>query len=96
VCWLGRSPRGPGFGGEPTGAGIVLSRLWGRASDVAWRAGRLPAEMILQIHDELVFEADERDADRAARTVKEIMEGVGDLRVPLGVEVKTGQHWGEI
>jgi len=62
----------------------------------AWREGELPAEMILQIHDELVFEADERDADRAARTVKEIMEGVGNLRIPLQVEVKIGRNWGEI
>ncbi len=62
----------------------------------AWREGDLPAEMILQIHDELVFEADERDTDRAARVVKEIMEGVGNLRVPLRVEVKTGRNWGEI
>lgn len=62
----------------------------------AWRAGELPAEMILQIHDELVFEADEQDADRAAREVKAIMERVADLRVPLAVEVKTGRDWAEI
>ncbi len=52
--------------------------------------------MILQIHDELVFEVDERDADRAAGVVREIMEGVGDLRVPLRVDVTAGRNWGEI
>lgn len=63
----------------------------------AWRDGRLPAEMmILQIHDELVFEADERDAERAARAMREIMEGVGDLTVRLKVDVKIGRNWGEI
>ncbi|MBC7170573.1 DNA polymerase I [Candidatus Bipolaricaulota bacterium] len=62
----------------------------------AWRAGDLPAEMILQIHDELVFEADEGDADRAVQAVKGVMEGVADLRVPLAVEVTIGRHWGEI
>ncbi|MBC7080613.1 MAG: hypothetical protein H5T42_09185, partial [Methanothrix sp.] len=56
----------------------------------------LPAEMILQIHDELVFEADEGDADRAVQAVKGVMEGVADLRVPLAVEVTIGRHWGEI
>lgn len=62
----------------------------------AWREGDLPAEMILQIHDELVFEADEGDADRAAGLIKELMESVAAVRVPLAVEVKTGRHWGEI
>ncbi|MBC7220952.1 DNA polymerase I [Candidatus Bipolaricaulota bacterium] len=62
----------------------------------AWRAGDLPAEMILQIHDELVFEADEADADRAARVIKEIMESVAELRVPLAVDVTIGCHWGAI
>lgn len=70
---------------------LAMLRLHG-----AWRDGDLPAEIILQIHDELVFEVDERDADRAAGTVKEIMEGVGELRVPLAVAVKTGRHWGEL
>ncbi|MFH1609348.1 MAG: DNA polymerase I [Candidatus Bipolaricaulota bacterium] len=62
----------------------------------AWRDGRLPAEMILQIHDELVFEVDERDAERAARVVREIMEGVWNLAAPLKVDVKIGHNWGEI
>lgn len=62
----------------------------------AWRAGELPAEMILQIHDELVFEADENDADRAAGVIKEVMERVADLRVSLAVDVTIGRHWGEI
>ncbi len=62
----------------------------------AWRDGDLPAEMILQIHDELVFECDEEDADRAAQTVKGIMERVADLRVPLAVDVTVGRTWSEI
>lgn len=52
--------------------------------------------MIFAIHDELVFEADEGDADRAVQAVKGVMEGVADLRVPLAVEVTIGRHWGEI
>ncbi len=109
---LGRRRPLPGLaapGGRENGAGqrnAINTPIQGSAADLmklamlrlhkAWREGELPAEMILQIHDELVFEVDERDADRAALTVKEIMEGVGDLRVSLGVEVKTGRNWGEI
>ncbi len=41
-------------------------------------------------------EGDERDADRAAQQVKEIMERVAGFRVPLAVDVTIGRHWGEI
>ncbi len=99
--------RSPGTGGAGfEGRNAINTPIQGSAADLiklamlrlhaAWRAGDLPAEMILQIHDELVFEADEGDADRAARAVKEIMESVADLRVPLAVDVKIGRHWGEI
>jgi len=109
---LGRRRPLPGLAaGDRRGTGAdqrnaINTPIQGSAADLmklamlrlhqAWREGELPAEMILQIHDELVFEADERDADRATRMVKEIMEGVGDLRVSLRVEVKTGRNWGEI
>jgi len=53
-------------------------------------------ETIFPIRGELVFEADERAADRAAQQVKEIMERVADFRVPLAVDVTAGWHWGEI
>ncbi|MBI3442598.1 MAG: DNA polymerase I [Candidatus Sungbacteria bacterium] len=51
--------------------------------------------MLLQVHDELVFEIAE---DRAAKLIPEmklIMEGVADLDVPLVVDVKAGYNWGE-
>jgi DNA polymerase-1 len=62
----------------------------------AWKDGKLPAEMILQIHDELVFEVREEDVEEAGKTVRELMEGVWELRVPLKVDVKVGRHWGEL
>jgi len=109
---LGRRRPLPGLAaGDRRGTGAdqrnaINTPIQGSAADLmklamlrlhqAWREGELPAEMILQIHDELVFETDERDAYRATRMVKEIMEGVGDLRVSLRVEVKTGRNWGEI
>ncbi len=53
-------------------------------------------ETIFPIRGELVFEGDERDADRAAQQVKEVMERVAGFRVPLAVDVTSGRHWGEI
>jgi len=59
-------------------------------------SGALKADMLLQIHDELIFEADEDQAKEAAKLIKETMEGVIELRVPLKVDVKVGRSWGEI
>ncbi|MCR4391455.1 MAG: DNA polymerase I [Candidatus Acetothermia bacterium] len=62
----------------------------------AWRERDLAAEMILQIHDELVFEVDEAEAAGAAERVKRLMEGVWELKAPLKVDVKSGKSWGEL
>jgi DNA polymerase-1 len=51
--------------------------------------------MILQVHDELVFEVPEHDAHKIAKVVKETMEGVYKLKVPIVVEVEVGRSWGE-
>ena len=51
--------------------------------------------MILQVHDELVFEVPKRSVDTVSRAVKEIMEGVENLSVPLVVDTKAGSSWGE-
>lgn len=55
-----------------------------------------PARMLLQIHDELVFEVEEETADVVAAAIRESMENVLSLRVPLEVKVSAGRHWGEI
>ena len=54
------------------------------------------ARMVLQIHDELLFEIPERDADKFAKDVKAAMESVYNLSVPLVVDVKIGDNWGEV
>lgn len=59
-------------------------------------SGEIQADMLLQIHDELILEADEAEAEESARLVKETMEGVMDLSVPLRVDVKIGRNWGEV
>ena len=51
-------------------------------------------EMVLTVHDELVFEVDEGVASAAAKHVKYVMEGVVSLQVPLVVEAGFGPHWG--
>ncbi len=49
--------------------------------------------MILQVHDELLFEAPEKEIPRLTGLVKEVMESVYKLRVPLLVETKVGPNW---
>jgi DNA polymerase-1 len=51
---------------------------------------------ILQVHDELVLEAPEGEADAAARMVREEMEGVHPLNVPLKVDVSRGATWADM
>ena len=51
------------------------------------------SRMILQVHDELLFEAPEKEIPRLTKLVKEVMEGVYKLRVPLVVETKAGPNW---
>lgn len=49
--------------------------------------------MILQVHDELLFEGPEEDLGRLASVVKDAMENVYPLHVPLLVELKSGPNW---
>ncbi len=54
------------------------------------------AKMELQIHDEVIVEIDENQAEEFGKDLKEVMENVYKLRVPLVVEVSTGKNWGEL
>ena len=51
--------------------------------------------MILQVHDELVFEVKKEASSKAAKMIQETMENVYTLRVPIVVDVETGENWGE-
>lgn len=55
----------------------------------------ISAQMLLQIHDELVFEVAPEDIDRLATLVVEEMSGVMELTVPLKVDVKFGDNWAD-
>ncbi len=61
--------------------------------DEALRASGLHAQMLLQVHDELVFEVASSDLDAAEALVIEQMSGVADLEVPLLVDTASGETW---
>ena len=52
--------------------------------------------MTLQVHDELVFEVPESEADEMRRLIREKMENVHPLRVPLKVELGVGKNWRDL
>jgi DNA polymerase-1 len=56
----------------------------------------LRARMLLQVHDELLFEAPPEEAEAVAALAREIMGAALPLRVPLVVDVKTGKDWSEV
>jgi DNA polymerase-1 len=51
------------------------------------------SQMILQVHDELLFEGPEKEIPRLRAVVKEVMEGVYELSVPIVAETKAGPNW---
>jgi DNA polymerase-1 len=51
--------------------------------------------MLLQIHDELLFETPPDHRETLTKLVREAMAGVMELRVPLVVDVKAGRNWAE-
>ena len=54
------------------------------------------ARMLLQVHDEIIFEVQADIAEAFARDLKQSMEGVYALKVPLIAETAIGKNWGEI
>lgn len=55
-----------------------------------------PIRMLLQVHDELVFEIKENAVREITPKIKEIMENIHQLKVPIEVEIKIGKNWGEM
>ena len=60
------------------------------------RKEKLTARMILQVHDELLFEAPLKEREALEKLVKEEMEGVHKLAVPLVVEIGVGPNWRDL
>ncbi|MGI8982835.1 MAG: DNA polymerase I [Pirellulaceae bacterium] len=59
------------------------------------RQEKLQSKMLLQIHDELVFEFPAEEQDQLTKMVVEEMSGAAKLAVPLKIDVKTGLNWAE-
>ena len=61
-------------------------------------AGLGHVRMLLQVHDELVFELPEGDVDAASAVIERVMAGAAEpavkLDIPLGVDIGTGTSWG--
>ncbi|MBK12254.1 MAG: DNA polymerase I [Crocinitomicaceae bacterium] len=67
---------------------VAMVRIQKALSD-----GGFGARMILQVHDELVFDVPKGEAEAISALVREHMEGAVQLAVPLEVEVQTGANW---
>ncbi|MCP4626006.1 MAG: DNA polymerase I [bacterium] len=63
--------------------------------DRVLREKNLQSAMLLTVHDELVFEVPPDELQEATRLIKEIMEGVWQLKVPLKINVSQGRNWDE-
>ncbi len=79
---------------QGTAADIVkmaMNRIY-----VEMQAKKLQSKLLLQVHDELVFEIPESELPIIARLVKDNMESVVTLNVPLKADLKYGANWGEM
>jgi DNA polymerase-1 len=73
-------------------AADIIKRAMTRIDPALEKAG-LGAKMLLQVHDELIFEVPEAELDDTAALVKKVMEGAAHLDVPLVVETGSGANW---
>jgi len=77
----------------------LIKRAMARMDEALAEAGLEGVRMLLQVHDELVFEVPEGQEEAAAAVIKRVMATAAEpaikLDVPLDVEVGWGAHWGE-
>ncbi|OGY88007.1 MAG: DNA polymerase I [Candidatus Kerfeldbacteria bacterium RIFOXYA2_FULL_38_24] len=57
---------------------------------------KITARMLLQVHDELVFEIKTSEVKKESKKIQQIMENVHKLKVPLAVDAEFGDNWGEL
>lgn len=76
----------------------IIKRAMVRMGPALLEAGLPNVKMLLQVHDELVFELPEADVAEASRVIESVMASAAEplvkLSVPLGVEIGTGPSWG--
>jgi DNA polymerase-1 len=104
-CWVNgindRNPAARGFAERVA----INAPLQGGAADIIKRAmirlpaalarQKLSARLLLQVHDELLFEVPETEVEESRALIKRLMESVAQLDVPLVVDVGTGYNWDE-
>jgi DNA polymerase-1 len=83
----------------------INAPMQGTAADIIKRAmlrmdawliqSGIDARMIMQVHDELVFEVSEDAVDQTVQRVRELMVGAAELTVPLVVDIGIGDNWDE-
>jgi len=82
----------------------INAPMQGTAADIIKRAmiklnqsltSSIDARMIMQVHDELVFEVAKKDLQKLTIRVKEEMESAAELKVPLVVDIGVGDNWDE-
>jgi DNA polymerase-1 len=104
-CWVkginDKNPAARGFAERVAinaplqgGAADIIKRAMIRLPDLLARR-KLSARMLLQVHDELLFEVPSSEVEEAAAVIKQLMERVARLDVPLVVDVGTGYNWDE-
>jgi DNA polymerase-1 len=62
----------------------------------ALKKAGLRAQMLLQVHDELVLEVPQKELEKTARLVQEVMGSAYSLDIPLSTEARSGMNWGEM
>lgn len=78
------------------GSASDLIKLSMNKIDSLIRHKNLNAKMLLQIHDELIFEVDENQADELGKKFKAIMEEIMELKIPLVASMNIGNNWSEL
>jgi DNA polymerase-1 len=80
-------------------AADIIRRAMQHMEGALARAGRDDTRMLLQVHDELVFEAPEARAEAAMPVIRHVMENAAmpalDMKVPLKVDVRAARNWDE-
>ena len=67
---------------------LAMVRVWKRLRDE-----KMESRLILTVHDELIVEAPQAEADKAAQILREEMEGCVQYAVPLSTDVHAGKNW---
>jgi DNA polymerase-1 len=78
---------------QGTAAGIIKKAML--AVDQWLRDGTVDARMIMQVHDELVFEVASGQAEEISERVCKLMSSAAELAIPLVVEAGVGDNWDE-